>query len=104
MDETPSEHVPRQSKTIFVGQLKPKVTAADLKDYFSKYGTVSGVNLVKNKKTGESRGFAFVTFADEQAFDSGVLDTCHFLDGCRIIVNPRNCRDKTRGSSVQAQM
>jgi RNA recognition motif-containing protein len=40
----------------------------DLQDYFSQAGPVSSVNLMMDKMTGKSRGFAFVEFADaEQA-------------------------------------
>ncbi|VDK41428.1 unnamed protein product [Dibothriocephalus latus] len=104
MEENLSELAPRRSRTIFVGQLKPRVSEADLKDYFSKYGTVSGADLVKNKKTGKSRCYAFVTFADEKAFDNGVVEACHFLDGCRLNVRPYLCRENTRGPSVQSQV
>lgn len=36
----------------------------DLQDYFSQAGVVNGVNLMMDKFTGKSRGFAFVEFAN----------------------------------------
>ncbi|VDN14869.1 unnamed protein product [Dibothriocephalus latus] len=71
--------------TILVSQLKPKATEADLRAYFSKFGTVAEVEIKINRATGESRGFGFVTYLDRRSIDS-VLNTCHFLDKCRIKV------------------
>jgi RNA recognition motif-containing protein len=36
----------------------------DLQDYFSQAGVVSSVNLMLDKFTGKSRGFAFIEFAN----------------------------------------
>nr|VZI02487.1 unnamed protein product [Spirometra erinaceieuropaei] len=79
--------------TVFVGQLKSTVSEADLKAYFSKFGTVTEASVIRNKTTGESRGFGFVTFSDKEAFEGGVLEACHFLDGCRLNVKPANPRN-----------
>ncbi|KAL7065383.1 hypothetical protein AAHC03_05793 [Spirometra sp. Aus1] len=90
--------------TVFVGQLKPTVSEADLKAYFSKFGTVTEASVIRNKTTGESRGFGFVTFSDKEAFEGGVLEACHFLDGCRLNVRPANPRSKIRDPSSQGQV
>jgi RNA recognition motif-containing protein len=36
----------------------------DLQDYFSQAGAVTSVNLMMDKMTGKSRGFAFVEFGN----------------------------------------
>jgi RNA recognition motif-containing protein len=36
----------------------------DLQDYFSQAGAVNSVNLMMDKMTGKSRGFAFIEFAN----------------------------------------
>lgn len=48
---------------LFVGNLSYQTAENDLQDYFSKAGTVTSVNLMMDKVTGKSRGFAFVEFA-----------------------------------------
>lgn len=48
------------SKKIFVGNLKWETTEFQLKDLFSKYGTVTSARVITEKETGRSRGFAFV--------------------------------------------
>lgn len=45
---------------IFVGNLPFSATEADVEEAFSAYGQVSSVAIIKDKETGQSRGFAFV--------------------------------------------
>ena len=48
---------------LFVGNLSYQTIENDLQDYFSQAGVVTSVNLMFDKVTGKSRGFAFVEFA-----------------------------------------
>ncbi len=48
---------------LFVGNLSYQTMENDLQDYFSQVGVVTSVNLMLDKMTGKSRGFAFVEFA-----------------------------------------
>ena len=45
---------------IFVGNLDFNVTEAELKELFTSYGEVESLNIIKDKYTGNSRGFGFV--------------------------------------------
>ena len=45
---------------IYVGNLAPDVTDEDLKQAFSAFGQVQTVTVIKDKFSGESRGFGFV--------------------------------------------
>lgn len=45
---------------LFVGNLSYQTLENDLQDYFSQAGQVTAVNLMMDKFTGKSRGFAFV--------------------------------------------
>jgi RNA recognition motif-containing protein len=49
---------------IFVGNLDPTTTEAQLKDLFSAYGSVESVTLVTDRDTSGPRGFAFVEMTD----------------------------------------
>ncbi len=51
---------------LFVGNLSYQTMEKDLQEYFSQAGTVSSVNLMLDKVTGKSRGFAFVEFATSE--------------------------------------
>jgi RNA recognition motif-containing protein len=48
---------------LFVGNLSYQTQENDLQDYFATAGVVTSVNLMLDKMTGKSRGFAFVEYA-----------------------------------------
>ena len=48
---------------LFVGNLSYQTAENDLQDYFSQAGAVTSVNIMLDKMTGKSRGFAFIEFA-----------------------------------------
>lgn len=52
---------------IYVGNLSFEATEADIEHAFSEFGDVKSVNIVKDRDTGRSRGFAFVEMHDKQA-------------------------------------
>jgi RNA recognition motif-containing protein len=45
---------------IYIGNLSYEVTQEDLKQAFEGFGQVESVNIIKDRYTGESRGFGFV--------------------------------------------
>lgn len=50
---------------LFVGNLSYQTMESDLQEYFSQAGVVTSVNLMMDKFTGKSRGFAFVEMSTE---------------------------------------
>jgi RNA recognition motif-containing protein len=56
-------------KKLFIGGLRENVTEDDLKSYFSQYGSILEVVIIKEKDTSKSRGFGFVTFDDYDPID-----------------------------------
>jgi len=57
---------------LFVGNLSYQTMENDLQDYFSQVGVVTSVNLMLDKVTGKSRGFAFVEFATSEEANKAV--------------------------------
>jgi len=51
------------STKLFVGNLSFKTTENDLQEAFGAHGTVVEANLMMDRMTGRSRGFAFVTMS-----------------------------------------
>ena len=49
---------------IYVGNLPYKITENDLRDLFAQYGEVTSVSMIKDKMTGQSKGFGFVDMPD----------------------------------------
>ncbi len=52
--------------TLFVGNLSPEVTDADLRKVFSTYGEIGSVRVARDRR-GRARGFAFVELEAEAA-------------------------------------
>lgn len=83
---------------LYVGNLSPSTTEETLRQAFGSHGEVSSVNIVKDKYTGESRGFGFVemfTKAEAQAAISSLNGT--ELDGRTLKVNEARPRSDDRG-------
>ena len=51
---------------LFVGNLSFQTLENDLQDYFSQAGVVTSVNMMFDKFTGKSRGFAFIEFSTKE--------------------------------------
>lgn len=49
---------------IYAGNLDFKIDEEDLQGIFEEYGSVSEVRLIKDKYSGKSKGFAFITMED----------------------------------------
>lgn len=52
------------SKKLYVGNISFQTTNEDLQQAFSQYGQVTSAQVVTDRETGRSRGFAFVEMAD----------------------------------------
>ncbi|HSE84182.1 MAG TPA: RNA-binding protein [Thermodesulfobacteriota bacterium] len=51
---------------IYVGNLSRDVTEDDLRQLFEGFGQITSVNIIKDKFSGESRGFGFVEIPDKE--------------------------------------
>jgi cold-inducible RNA-binding protein len=57
---------------LFVGNLSYQTMENDLQEYFSQAGVVSSVNLMLDKFTGKSRGFAFIEYGTQDEANKAV--------------------------------
>jgi len=57
---------------LFVFYLSLDTTENDLQDTFAAHGTVMEVNLMMDRMTGKSRGFAFVTMDSDQSAQAAI--------------------------------
>ena len=53
-------------KRIYVGNLSRETTEEGLQSAFGEFGEVVNVSLIRDKFSGESRGFAFVEMASDK--------------------------------------
>jgi RNA recognition motif-containing protein len=81
---------------IYVGNLSRNVTEEDLREAFEAFGQVTSVNIIKDKFSGEPRGFGFVEMqakAEAQAAIEGMNGK--ELNGRTLNVN--EARPRTEG-------
>src|ERR1700679_4149423 len=57
---------------LYVGNLSFDTTENDLQDLFATHGPVSEVNLITDRMSGRSRGFAFVTMGSPEGAQSAI--------------------------------
>ena len=90
-----------QKQNLFVGSLAYATTDDTLREFFEQIGEVERASVATDRETGRSRGFGFVTFADE-ANNQKAIDQLNGkeLDGRAITVNAARPReDKPRRDS-----
>lgn len=79
------------NKILYVGNLDYDVTPRDLMNLFSQHGEILETSVIMNNTTGKSKGFGFVTFADETKASEAIekLNGLEF-QGKNIVVKEAN--------------
>jgi RNA recognition motif-containing protein len=57
---------------IYIGNLSFTATEADLKEAFQAFGEVSSCNIIKDKYSGQSRGFGFVEMPNKDEAEKAI--------------------------------
>jgi RNA recognition motif-containing protein len=57
---------------IYVGNMSRDVTEEDLKQAFGAFGQIGTVTIIKDKFTGESRGFGFIEMPSKDEAQSAI--------------------------------
>ncbi len=57
---------------LYVGNLAKSTTEDELKTLFAQAGQVDAVEVIKDRVSGQSKGFAFVTMADQGQADKAI--------------------------------
>src|SRR6266542_668863 len=86
---------------LFVGNLSFNTTQNDLQDLFAAHGPVTAVDLIMDKFSGKSRGFAFVTMETKEGAQAAIQAlNGKDLNGRDLTVNearPREERPRSGG-------
>ncbi|CAF0724825.1 unnamed protein product [Brachionus calyciflorus] len=72
---------PEICRKVFVGSLSYSTTEEALRNYFSKFGELMDSVIMKESKSGKSRGFGFVTYTKSSMVDELQKARPHKLDG-----------------------
>lgn len=88
-------------KKLYVGNLSYNTTETELRDLFSQAGTVASVELIKDRDTGSSKGFAFIEMGSQSEAEKAISTfNGYSLDNRELKVNiarPREERPRGGG-------
>jgi RNA recognition motif-containing protein len=86
---------------IYVGNISRTATEQDIKEAFEAFGAVQTAAIIKDKFSGESRGFGFVEMPNKEEADKAISGlNGKDLKGRTLTVNeakPRTDRPRTGG-------
>jgi RNA recognition motif-containing protein len=83
---------------LYVGNLSYETTENDLQDAFAAFGTVTESNLMMDRDSGRSRGFAFVTMATKEEAQAAIAGlNGRELNGRALTVNEARPREERSG-------
>lgn len=70
-------------RTLYIGNLAYTAVEEDLELAFESFGEIEDIKLMRDRETGRSRGFAFITFENESESDAAMV-----MDGKEIAGRP----------------
>ena len=80
---------------LYVGNLSKSTTQEELNTLFTQAGAVTAVEVIKERKSGESKGFAFITMSDQSEADKAVsMFNAYSLGDHALKVSPANPREE----------
>lgn len=95
------------TKNLYVGNLSYDTTEDTLRTLFAEFGEIESVNLITDRYTGRSRGFAFVEMATEEAAQAAKSAlNGKMVDERELKVDnakPRTDRDRRQGGGGRSR-
>lgn len=86
------------STKLYVGNLSFNTTTQDLEEMFGASGTVQSANIIEDRETGRSRGFAFVEMSSKEEAQNAIAAlNGKEVDGRQLKVNEAVDRDNRGG-------
>jgi RNA recognition motif-containing protein len=76
-----------QQNKLYVGNLLYSVDDAQLRELFGQYGEIEELNLIMDHYTARPKGFAFITFATQQAAEMALAQNGKDFGGRPLKVN-----------------
>lgn len=85
-------------KKLYVGNLPYNITDEKLQEMFAKAGNVTSINLIKDRDSGRSKGFAFIEMGTQVEIEEAIRMYNDFdLEGRSLKVNIARPQEKRGG-------
>ena len=79
---------------LYVGNLPYSATDEELREAFGNFGEVSSVSVITDKFSGRSKGFAFITFKEEEGAAKAIENDGNEFQGRNIRIRVAEDRKK----------
>merc|ERR1711953_1154978 len=86
---------------LFVGGLSWQTEEDNLRQYFSQFGAIDNVQIMKDPFTLRSRGFGFITFCAATSLEKVLAISSHLLDGKKIDPKPATPKAKSKEAKTR---
>ena len=87
---------------LYIGNLAKSTTEQELTTLFTQAGKVIAVEVIKERKSHESKGFAFVTMSEQSESDKAVsMFNAYSLSDQELKVNPAKPREERTGNTAK---
>ena len=85
---------------VYVGNLPWSVTQEKLEELFAVYGEIAETSVISDKYSGRSKGFGFVTFADEASAQKAIAEmNGKEIEGRALKVNEAQPKESDRDAA-----
>ena len=91
LDQSPEDC---SNDQIYIGNLPYHVCENDLHNYFSRFGVIETIKIVKNFRTGRSKGYAFVTYSSSKQAIKALGAHGKDLQGRSLVVRIAKSREQ----------
>lgn len=92
-----------EKNKLFVGSLPWSINNDSLRELFSSYGEVVEAIVITDRESGRSKGFGFVTFANEADAQKALEMDGKEIEGRKIVVNIAKPREERTGGDRRFQ-
>ena len=87
---------------LYIGNLSKSTTEQELTTLFTQAGKVTAVEVLKERKSGEPKGFAFITMSEQSEADKAVsMFNAYSLSDHELKVSPAKPREERPGITAK---
>lgn len=75
------------NQQVYIGNLPYRTNERDLRKHFSSYGQINDVRIVKDRRSGRSKGYAFISFSNAREAKKSLSAHGKELEGRSLVVH-----------------